>query len=244
MRQGQHRQRREVHRRGARDGHRRRCAPDVNESRQDFTVVDAEREGARRRSKVIRFGLGAVKGVGESAVEAILEARASRAARSTSLFDFCRRVDGRKVNRKVLEELVKAGAFDGSPRRTASRARSCSARIDVAIERAAEAQRERESGQTTCWRCSAAAAQRRSHGRRRRPLGEDKYPDGRGVDAQGAARVREGGARLLHQRPPARSLRGDIRRFTTATARQLHREGRARRGHPRRASSPSTRSGP
>ena len=75
-----------------------------------------------------------------------------------SLFDFCQRVDGRKVNRKVLEALVKAGAFDGvAAANGVTRARLFGA-IDLATERAAEAQRERESGQTTCSRCSAAAA--------------------------------------------------------------------------------------
>jgi len=65
-----------------------------------------------------------------------------------SLFDFCKRVDGRKVNRKVVEALVKAGAFDGVAQRNGvTRARLFGA-IGVASERAAEAQRDRESGQT------------------------------------------------------------------------------------------------
>jgi len=75
---------------------------------------------ARRRSpgvacagtEGIRFGLAAVKGVGEGAVEVIRLARVA-GGRFLSLVDFCQRVDTRKVNRKTIEALVKAGAFDG-----------------------------------------------------------------------------------------------------------------------------------
>jgi DNA polymerase III subunit alpha len=77
-------------------------APDVNESNWSFTVV----------GDTIRFGLGAVKGIGESAVEAILVAR-SRAGRFRSLAHFALEVDLKAVNHKALESLLKAGAFDG-----------------------------------------------------------------------------------------------------------------------------------
>jgi DNA polymerase-3 subunit alpha len=119
--------------------------PDVNVSDTDFSVVE-EGEGEKKK-KVIRFGLGAVKGVGEGAVEVIKAAR-EQGGPFLSLFDFCRRVDGRKVNRKVIEALVKAGAFDGIAQQNGvSRARMFTT-IGLASERAAEAQRERESGQT------------------------------------------------------------------------------------------------
>lgn len=75
--------------------------PDVNESRADFTVV-----GGR-----IRFGLAAVKNVGEGAVECIVQAR-ERGGPFTSLMDFLTRVDLRTVNRRAVESLVKAGALD------------------------------------------------------------------------------------------------------------------------------------
>jgi DNA polymerase-3 subunit alpha len=75
--------------------------PDVNESGKDFRVVE---EG-------IRFGLLAIKNVGESAIDSILASR-DTSGRFTSLFDFCSRVDLRLVNRKCLESLVQAGAFD------------------------------------------------------------------------------------------------------------------------------------
>ena len=106
--------------------------PSLNASSNDFTVA----EGA------IRFGLGAIKGVGTGAVECILEAREADGA-FTSLFDFCERVDLRRVNRRVLEALVKCGAFDdfGLPRKGTLDA------LEKATERGQAMQRDRESGQ-------------------------------------------------------------------------------------------------
>jgi DNA polymerase-3 subunit alpha len=75
--------------------------PDVNESNMFFTVVGPN----------IRFGLGAVKGVGESAIETILEAR-QRVGRFKSLLQFCEEADLRACNKKVLEALIKSGSFD------------------------------------------------------------------------------------------------------------------------------------
>ncbi|HEY2828528.1 MAG TPA: DNA polymerase III subunit alpha, partial [Thermoanaerobaculia bacterium] len=75
--------------------------PDVNESNMFFTVVGPN----------IRFGLGAVKGVGESAIESVLEAR-HRIGRFTGLSEFCEEVDLRACNKKVLEALIKSGSFD------------------------------------------------------------------------------------------------------------------------------------
>ena len=75
--------------------------PDINLSGKEFTVI--------RNS--IRFGLEAVKGVGSSAIESIAEARET-AGPFTSISDFLERVDQRKVNKKVIESLIKAGAFD------------------------------------------------------------------------------------------------------------------------------------
>lgn len=115
--------------------------PDINESDSQFSVVN--RDG----KQFIRFGLGAVRNVGQAAVEAIIEARRERPF--TGLFDFCERVDGRRVNRRVMEALIKSGAFDDVAQpRGLSRARLMAA-LDSAQERAAAAQRDRESGQTS-----------------------------------------------------------------------------------------------
>src|SRR5262245_632543 len=75
--------------------------PDVNESRLDFSV-----EGER-----VRFGLAAVKNVGDSAIRSVLEAR-RRLSRFRSLQEFCENIDLRLANKRVLESLIKAGAFD------------------------------------------------------------------------------------------------------------------------------------
>jgi DNA polymerase-3 subunit alpha len=77
--------------------------PEINESNKNFTVVE----------KKIRFGLAAVKNVGDAAIDTILIERNEK-GQFKSLFDFCHRVDLRKVNRRVIESLVKCGAFDFS----------------------------------------------------------------------------------------------------------------------------------
>ena len=108
--------------------------PDVNASLVDFAVVGDQ----------IRFGLAAVKGVGEGAVRAILSARDEGGA-FADLFDLARRVDTKNVNRKVLEALVKCGAFDTL---RGNRAQLLDA-IDSALEIANRATRDRESGQVS-----------------------------------------------------------------------------------------------
>jgi DNA polymerase III subunit alpha len=107
--------------------------PDVNQSDLAFGAVEGK----------IRFGLGAIKGVGESAIEAILEARGKGPFRD--LFDFCERVDARRVNRKGLEALVKAGAFDFEKRPR----RQLFLSIERATERGASAQHDRAVGQAS-----------------------------------------------------------------------------------------------
>ncbi|HEX9006906.1 MAG TPA: DNA polymerase III subunit alpha, partial [Bacteroidota bacterium] len=107
--------------------------PDVNESALDFTVP----RGA------IRFGLCAIKGVGGNAVDAILRARATGGP-FTNLFDFCSRVDLRIVNKKCIESLVQAGAFDTMG---AHRAQHLDA-IEAAAAYGLRRQGEELSGQT------------------------------------------------------------------------------------------------
>jgi len=116
--------------------------PDVNESERDFWVVE---EG-------IRFGFSGIKNVGRGAVEAILEAR-SEGEPFQSFFDFSQRVDARRVNRRVVESLVKCGAFDSLH---ANRAAVWSS-LDAALERGAAAQRDREIGQESLFEGSGGA---------------------------------------------------------------------------------------
>jgi DNA polymerase-3 subunit alpha len=81
--------------------------PDVNLSAYRFEPV-AEPDG--KRSKTIRYGLGAIKGSGQNAIEEILRARED--GPFIDIFDFCNRVDRRIVNRRTVEALIRAGAFD------------------------------------------------------------------------------------------------------------------------------------
>jgi DNA polymerase-3 subunit alpha len=78
-------------------------APDVNKGVHRFEPVS---------DKVVQYGLGAIKGTGQGAIEAIVKARTEGGA-FTSLFDFCARVDRQRINKRVVEALVKSGAFDG-----------------------------------------------------------------------------------------------------------------------------------
>jgi DNA polymerase-3 subunit alpha len=77
--------------------------PDINESDKEFTVTGSK----------IRFGLVAVKNVGENAIESIVAAR-NQGGKFSSLFEFCERVDLKKVNKRVVESLIKCGAFDST----------------------------------------------------------------------------------------------------------------------------------
>ncbi|UQA56525.1 DNA polymerase III subunit alpha [Polyangium aurulentum] len=136
--------------------------PDINESQIDFSVVYADkpkekRGGRKAASKIktedvhdpkIRFGLGAIRGVGESALEAVLEARKAGGA-FADLFDFAQRVDARRVNKGVFEALVQSGAFDATlAPRGVTRARAFAA-LDQALERGRSASKDRERGQTS-----------------------------------------------------------------------------------------------
>ena len=79
--------------------------PCVNESYSDFTIVSDQQ---------VRFGLGAIKNVGEKAIESIIESR-EKDGEFTTIFDFCERVDLRLVNKQVMESLIKSGCFDSMP---------------------------------------------------------------------------------------------------------------------------------
>ncbi|MBN1971997.1 MAG: DNA polymerase III subunit alpha [Sedimentisphaerales bacterium] len=85
--------------------------PDINESGVDFTPLYDNDENGKKKKGVIRFGLAAVKGVGEKAVEQIIAAR-KKVGKFQSLFHFCENVDLRAANKQVLESLIKSGAFD------------------------------------------------------------------------------------------------------------------------------------
>jgi DNA polymerase-3 subunit alpha len=117
--------------------------PDASESESDFTVAGDQ----------IRFGLAAVKGIGERAVEAITAAR-RQVGRFRSLFQFCENVDFGVINRAVVESLVKCGAFDS----TGARRSQLAAVLDRALALGSATQDDRRKGQMNFFDAMAPGA--------------------------------------------------------------------------------------
>ncbi|HET9625308.1 MAG TPA: OB-fold nucleic acid binding domain-containing protein, partial [Kofleriaceae bacterium] len=199
--------------------------PDINESLQDFSVTDPSDAAAAaaaaasaggdmaKAAKVIRFGMGAVKGVGANAVEAILEAR-NADGKFTSLYELCRRVDTQKCNRRVLEQLIKSGALDGLPGGH-HRAQWLGA-LDTALERGASEQRDRRSGQTSLFGLFASQEPAKPAAGPAPAMGE-VYPE---IEAWGPKQLlafeKEALGFYVSGHPLDR-YRGDLQRYATAT---------------------------
>ncbi|MHB1272651.1 MAG: DNA polymerase III subunit alpha [Rhodanobacter sp.] len=117
--------------------------PDVNASVYMFVAVepDALSDASRQGAHTIQYGLGAIKGVGQGACEAIVAERSH--GPYTDLADFCRRVDPGKLNRRVLEALILSGALD----RLAPNRASLMLQLPDAIKAAEQHLRDRQSGQ-------------------------------------------------------------------------------------------------
>ncbi|MEK6677380.1 MAG: DNA polymerase III subunit alpha [Planctomycetota bacterium] len=159
--------------------------PDVNESEFDFVVQREEAAevanekgngaghavaqrpvdliesttGKYGKQAGVRFGLGAIKGVGEKAVSAIVTER-TRGGPFKDLFDFCERVDLNAVNRGTLESLICAGAFD----RTGSMRRGLFESVDSAMTTGQEAHRDRRSGQMAMFASDDQESSKRQNG--------------------------------------------------------------------------------
>jgi DNA polymerase-3 subunit alpha len=133
--------------------------PDVNISDKDFTpiYVEPEAKGKRKPAKekegVIRFGLMAVRGVGEKAVEAIIEER-SKKGDFASIYDFCERVDLRQVTRSTIEALVKCGAFSSMNARRAQLLEV----LERAVEMGQQSQNDKRAGQMSMFGSPEPAA--------------------------------------------------------------------------------------
>jgi DNA polymerase-3 subunit alpha len=127
--------------------------PDVNESGAAFAAFPPAPGSPAGSKGRIRFGLGAVRGLGDAAVEAILEARADGGP-FKSLFELASRVDSKKINKKVVEALVKSGAmdFEGVPRW------QLFSGIDAAFAAGSAAQADRASGQGSLFGALAGPA--------------------------------------------------------------------------------------
>ena len=117
--------------------------PDINYSKMDFTI-----EG-----ESIRFGLASVKNVGSGAIEAIVQEREKNGLYS-SFEDFCSRVDLKKINKRMLEGLIKCGAFDSLGHRRSQ----LIAVLDIALDFGQSKKKERLSGQMSLFDFMAKAA--------------------------------------------------------------------------------------
>ncbi len=126
--------------------------PDVNESDAGFTPVEDS----------VRFGLTAIRGLGSSSVDSIIAARSS-GGRFTSLFDFVSRLDQKSLNRRTLEGLIHAGAFDSLdpdkyPGHTLSWRARLAASVPAAISFAQRVWNDKERGQTALFGDSGGSA--------------------------------------------------------------------------------------
>jgi DNA polymerase-3 subunit alpha len=120
--------------------------PDINRCEREFVPLD---------DGTILYGLGAIKGLGDAAIEALLEARA-RGGPFTDLFDLCRRADTRRVNRRVYESLIRAGALDGLGTHRAA----LSASLGEALAGASQHSKNRDAGQHDLFGAAGAPARR------------------------------------------------------------------------------------
>ncbi len=172
-------------------------APDINSGEYRFVPVDA---------KTVRYGLGAVKGTGESAIAAILAARKDGPFRD--LFDFCERVDKRIVNRRTVEALVRAGAFDGVSAGDHSARASLLASVGIALE-AAE-QTERNAKQVSLFGAGESGSQQKPA-----PVAAPRWEE--------AQRLREEKAALgfYLSGHPFTAYRAEIGRFVRTSLRSL-----------------------
>jgi DNA polymerase III subunit alpha len=125
--------------------------PDVNASRYMFDALDAD--PGKTRSMKIRYGLGAVKGVGQGAVENIAQAR-ERGGAFENLADFCLRVDTQKSNKRVLEALILSGSMDTLAKNRAT----LMAQLPECMRAAEQQARDAQAGQVDIFGASSAVA--------------------------------------------------------------------------------------
>ncbi|HQW76531.1 MAG: DNA polymerase III subunit alpha [Dokdonella sp.] len=125
--------------------------PDINASGHKFHALDADKAAAA--SKTIRYGLGALKGVGEGAIENVVHAR-ERGGAFRDLADFCTRVDAQKVNKRTLEALIQSGSMDA----LAVNRASLMAQLPEAMRAAEQQARNAQAGQNDMFGAASPAA--------------------------------------------------------------------------------------
>ena len=215
--------------------------PSVNESAIDFTVVyepvDVKAPPGRPVSEkgelrdptgpAIRFGLGALKGVGGAALDALFEARTGSSTADeeggeeqpfVDLFDFCDRVDLRRVNKNVIEALVKSGAFDPLHDPIGvHRAQSLTA-IPTALERGKQAAADRASGQTSLFGLLGSEEEQKSFTRAGGTFPENVEP----WDSREQLKLEKESLGFYVSGHPLDRYIQELRRFCNATTETLH----------------------
>jgi DNA polymerase III subunit alpha len=115
--------------------------PDVNESDEDFTIIHKE-----NGEKAIRFGLGAIKRVGGAAVQSLIDSRGEDSF--NNIFDLCKKIDLRKVNKGIIESLIIGGALDSVNEYPPEIGRaSLLANVEIALKVGLNCQKEKNSNQ-------------------------------------------------------------------------------------------------
>jgi DNA polymerase-3 subunit alpha len=168
--------------------------PDVNDSECDFAVVEGK----------IRFGLNAVKNVGDSAARAIVAARAD--GPFASLWDFTERVDPQVVNKRALESLVKCGALDS----TGASRRGMLEALEHALSHGQRASDERLRGQSSLF---AEVEEKLEHP----PIGSEEF------EKNELLRLEKETLGLYVSEHPLEAIRAQLRRKTDATLAELER---------------------
>jgi DNA polymerase III subunit alpha len=169
--------------------------PDVNSSECDFAVVEGK----------IRFGLNAVKNVGDSAARAIVHAR-GQGGDFTSLWDFTERVDPQVVNKRSLESLVKCGALDSS----GGSRRGMLEALEHALSHGQRAQNDRLSGQSSLFGEAEAKPENP-------PIGTEEF------EKNELLRLEKETLGLYVSEHPLEAIKAQLRRKTDATLAELER---------------------
>ena len=185
--------------------------PDINESRSDFTVTP--RDGAQRRQG---DPVRARRGEGRRRRRGRGDPRGARdrRARSTSIFELCRRVDTQKCNRRVLEQLIKSGALDGL-RRAAITARSCSRRSTA---RSSAAPPSSAIGGAARRRCSGCSRRRAADaGADGQPRQGETYPEIEEWSPKQLLAFEKEALGFYVSGHPLDRYRGDLTRYASAT---------------------------
>jgi len=216
--------------------------PSVNESAIDFTVVYEPRNDARPlrgrpmsekgelrdpTGPAIRFGLGALKGVGGAALEALFEARTGKKEGDegpgdeqpfVDLFDFCDRVDLRRVNKNVTDALVKSGAFDSLHEPLGVHRAQASAAIPTALERGKQAAADRASGQTSLFGLLGSEEEQQTFTRAGGTFPDNVEP----WDSREQLKLEKGSLGFYVSGHPLDRYISELRRFCNATTETLH----------------------